>query len=426
MNKNEGRVAGQFEKLSTIYISLVDFNFISPSKIEKYTNLPTLWNVEAFLLREISPYVRPVVLVNSKEELKKFIKSENLEDLKIYYYIIKHDDAWIRDTGCEWLITENSQSIIDHNFGLWGYISIDIKGDWKFCDQPNEIPKNLSSILNQNFIPMPDWYKGEGGNRSFNGKGSLICNLTCELQRNPTKSQKELEDLFKDTFNISKVIWIPLGVSDDDLSFLGPKYFEENTGIPGYTSIGTGGHVDEFCRFINPTTIVLCGVGDLSKYNYKPGFLTLESESRMNLVYDILRHQTDQDGNKFTIIRIPFPECEPVLIDKEDVTHDTLSQLYDTFPEKVYAIPASSYGNFILCNEAVVVSQYSIGCKDESLKKKLEYTDNLVFETFSKYFKKVIRINNLQQNFGGGGLNCTSCDQPSEGLKELPGILYKE
>eukprot|EP01080_Neovahlkampfia_damariscottae_P010574 gene10574-3093_t len=88
----------------------------------------------------------------------------------------------------------------------------------------------------------------------------------------------------------------------------------------------------QFCRFINPTTIVLCGMGDISKYNYKPGFLTMESESRMNLVFDILRNQTDQDGNKFDIIRIPFPECEPILMDKDDVTHDTLSQLYDSFP----------------------------------------------------------------------------------------------
>eukprot|EP01080_Neovahlkampfia_damariscottae_P002621 gene2621-3818_t len=420
------RVAGQFEPVSTIYIALTDYDYISPSKIKDYTNLTTLWNVESYLIRHLSPFVRPVIIVNDKNEIKKFIQLENLEDLDIYYLIIPHGDAWIRDTGCEWLIKDGKQQTIDHNFGLWGYISIDIKGDWKYCDQPNEIPKELSKYLNQPLIKMPEWYKGEGGNRSFNGKGTLISNLTCELQRNPTKTQQELEECFKRTFNVTKFVWIPTGVSDDDLSFLGPKYFDSKTEIPCYTCVGTGGHVDEFCRFINPTTIVLCGMGDISKYNYKPGFLTMESESRMNLVFDILRNQTDQDGNKFDIIRIPFPECEPILMDKDDVTHDTLSQLYDSFPDKVFGLPASSYGNFIICNDSIIISQYSIGCKNEKIKKKLEFTDKIVFGIFSKYFKNVIGVNNLQQNFGGGGLNCTTCDQPLEGLQKLPGILFKE
>jgi hypothetical protein len=91
--------------------------------------------------------------------------------------------------------------------------------------------------LDQKVIKLPSWYKGEGGNRSFNGKGCLIANSSTELQRNPLKSLSEIEETLKKTFNLKKVIWVTIGVLDDDLSFLGPQFITEE-GVEAYTCIG--------------------------------------------------------------------------------------------------------------------------------------------------------------------------------------------
>jgi agmatine deiminase len=167
------------------------------------------------------------------------------------------------------------------------------------------------------------------------------------------------------------------------------------------------------------------------KYGYSPSQTTLQSENRMSLVYNMLRNQTTQDGKKLNIIRIPLPECQNIELDEADSTYDALSQLYTQFPKKILGLPASSYGNFLLANNAIVIAQYAEGIKDKNseLYKRLSITDKMTKDIFNDYYKgkmEIIGMNNLIVNFGGGGFNCTTCDQPLEGLKELPGFLYEK
>jgi predicted secreted protein len=100
--------------------------------------------------------------------------------------------------------------------------------------------------------------------------------------------------------------------------------------------------VDEFIRFLSEDTIMLCGLGnERHKYGYNPSQFVLQSENRMNLVYNMIKDVTDQNGKKFNIIRLPFPECANIEINKEDGTYETLTQLYDKFPESIYALPGN-------------------------------------------------------------------------------------
>jgi agmatine/peptidylarginine deiminase len=147
--KRNFRVSGQFEKLSAVYLCLSDFDPIDPKKVEPYTNITTVKRYQSKLIKEISPYVRPVVIASSKEQLLEFVKTEkkNLADTKLYYYIIPHDDIWVRDTGAEWLVSQKEQIIVNHNFGLWGYIETKISGDWKFWDVPSNVPGGMKIFL---------------------------------------------------------------------------------------------------------------------------------------------------------------------------------------------------------------------------------------------------------------------------------------
>ena len=91
----------------------------------------------------------------------------------------------------------------------------------------------------------------EGGNHEFNGKGTMLLTEAVEMHRNPHLTRLEIENEFKRVFNLKKIIWLPEGVADDELSFRGT--------LPGkvFTVITTGGHIDEYARFVDSSTILL-------------------------------------------------------------------------------------------------------------------------------------------------------------------------
>jgi agmatine deiminase len=94
---------------------------------------------------------------------------------------------------------------------------------------------------------------------------------------------------------------------------------------------------------------------------------------------------------------------------KGDGTYDILQTL--TFrsgvrygvndkPEKMIA--AASYLNFVIVNNLVLVPEYGIE------------TDIPAMETFKKAFpdKKIVSINPLALNWGGGGMHCITQNEP--------------
>jgi len=87
----------------------------------------------------------------------------------------------------------------------------------------------------------------EGGDRSFNGAGVMIANKTVEMQRNPGRSFEEIERVLMKTFSLTDILWIDTdGLPDDAHSFRCPVPEPDfETGF--FTSIATGGHVDEVC-----------------------------------------------------------------------------------------------------------------------------------------------------------------------------------
>ena len=103
--------------------------------------------------------------------------------------------------------------------------------------------------FNTNFV-------SEGGDREYNGKGTLMVSLrfilfqtephphkvceAVELQRNPHTTKEELTERLKQVFNIKKVIWLKRGLADDY------QVFEAKFAKHGvFNLMCTGGHVDE-------------------------------------------------------------------------------------------------------------------------------------------------------------------------------------
>jgi len=75
----------------------------------------------------------------------------------------------------------------------------------------------------------------ERGNTEFNGLDTIILNWDCQKDRNSYWTKEETENLFREHFNVSKVIWTE-GYEADDI---------------------TKGHIDGVARFVNKTTVAV-------------------------------------------------------------------------------------------------------------------------------------------------------------------------
>ena len=417
------RVPGQFEAQACIYLAYPSNGSSLPArKLRPLTDLPTIQGVQASIIAKSHRVVRVILIVSNMEELRRFIREyrDILKGSSFYYYVIKHCDIWIRDTGMEFLCNRRRQVLVDHNFQLWGYREAKIRGSWKDCDIPNKIPRTVSRLQG---IPVESFvgrYSAEGGNRSFNGKGVCIANVAVELQRNAPMSLCEIERFLLKAYRLKKIIWLVAGVKDDDMTNFGPVTISGG-GKRTYTAIGTGGHTDEVCRFVGARSVVLAGLGGdyVKEYGYVPSQVVIEGEARCAVNYNILKRHKVQ-GRSLEIARLPLPDVAEVEVTTGDGIYSLIRQTAAT-PVKggVKVAPASSYVNFLVTNKRVFVPAFSKGCKVKGVRARLERTDEMARRTFSRLFpdRKIVQINNMAYNVGGGGFNCTYSSQPLQGFK---------
>ena len=92
----------------------------------------------------------------------------------------------------------------------------------------------------------------EGGAIDVNGAGTLLATEECLLDdvqaRNPGLPREELERILAEHLGVRKVLWLGRGIAGDD----------------------THGHVDDLCRFVDETTVVLAQEADPSDPNHQP------------------------------------------------------------------------------------------------------------------------------------------------------------
>ena len=215
---------------------------------------------------------------------------------------------------------------------------------------------------------------------------------------------------------ISKVIWLEQGLYEDDQATI--RLLPDAKGNPTYyTTFNPGGHIDEFCRFVDENTVLLAQVP--SDQLDHP--IHRENMKRLEQSYKILSHSTDQDHQSLKIIRIP---TGPMLFD----TFEEGDTFYSYFTEhqftpstffprgrfprlKVFPIVVpTSYLNYLVINETVIIPQYwKPGMADS-----IRATDMQVFELFSElYPDKTIRtLNPYHVNLAGGGIHCMTLNQP--------------
>lgn len=248
----------------------------------------------------------------------------------------------------------------------------------------------------------------EGGEIEINGKGTALVVDSFTRRRNPFLSDQTFDSLLKVSLGVTNVIWLREGVAEDPPP--GQSRIHEN--IYGF---GVGGHIDEFARFTGPNTILLAipdsveALSDpIKKINY----------DRMKVNLNILSKAKDQDGNPFTIIKVPTPDVETdnFVIDTSNLSHPVAGFLQE-YPDlenrdTIRFLPAVSYLNYIVLNDLVVIPKYWKTGFTESCKRKDEQVKIIFTNAFPG--KNIIQLSPWGLNYVGGGFHCWTQQVPAK------------
>ncbi|MGY6741164.1 MAG: agmatine deiminase family protein [Cecembia sp.] len=348
---------------------------------------------------------------------QKQLDSLGLDTSKIQFFVMPGEQHWIRDHGAAFVVNHQGDlGAVDFEWNGYGSLDWRVLRDSTILDSL-EIFREKTRTSDRAKVDSlmavatdAKWIKGnltiEGGSIEVNGKGVLIQCEAVTLQRNPGWTKEELEEEFKRTLGVKKVIWLPQGLAEDE--HIG--YFQ----LGKYAGVGTGGHTDEFVRFADAQTILLAWV-DESEVDKHP-FNKINFE-RMLRNYEILKKEKDQDGKPFKIIKIPLPYHQERMIVVSDTLNDDIHYQLKSFSyedqkqlsigDTLTYVAAASYMNFLVTNGVVVTSSYA---KDEASIKREKEVEALFKQAFPD--RKIVFVDAMPLNWHGGGIHCSTQQEP--------------
>ncbi len=379
----------------------------------------------ADIIKSIAPHVTVKIAFDSDslmQTAKARLQLYGIDTTMYKTYIMPGDRYWIRDHGAAFLVNEKGElGVADfkwNGYGLPGFLKEEFYGNldsvnYYYEDSREKINKTGSvdslMALAEGAVRLTTNVIHEGGAIEVNGKGTLILCEATVFQRNPNLSREYIESEFKRVLGVTNIIWMKKGLADDPQNF-----FRRITG--NYIGGGTGGHTDEFVRFANANTIMLAWVDENEK-DLNP--INQMNYERMNENYNILKNAKDAKGNPFQIIKVPLPDLlnKKIIVRKIDSTEITLDVEETYFipseqpktGDTLFRVPAASYLNYLVTNGVVLLPSYA--AEGSSQEKETQ-----VKSIFQKAFpgREIIFINAMELNWSGGGIHCSTQQQPAK------------
>ncbi|PVD52395.1 hypothetical protein DC498_09815 [Terrimonas sp.] len=381
--KDTWTIPAEFEKQEYIWFSWVPYGFLGGEPF--YTTI-----LQA--VKEIHPYVKVKIYYG---ELPKFDKATT--EKQIFEKLLENKI----DTSRIELIFGNMVfgSLQDPG----PVFLLDGKGNMALADfryqhpdkRAEEIDRHIAKQMNLPVVSSELF--SEGGAWQTNGQGTMLLVESVELDRNPKLTKEQIENEYKRVLGVTKIIWLKNGPKEEEWKKL------EN----GIYGIGTGGHIDEFCRFTDTHTVLLAEVPAKDTVENP---ISKETFNRMETNYEILKNSTLQDGKPFKIIRIPTMP----LISKK-VNYQKLHPIEQSYFANVttdtvaFYLPAG-YMNFVIANDIIITSKYW----KEGLPEEYRLRDELAKAALEKAFvsRKIVQIDCMPVHHDGAGLHCHSRNQP--------------
>lgn len=423
------------KKLGPLLIALVvfackenDSKFYMPAEFEAQQAVWLGWEendaayhpVVANMIKGLLPHVPVKIAVENDSLLqacKKILTSLSVDTAKLSFYVMKGERYWIRDHGAAFLVNDKGElGVADFNWSLYG-----LEGwyEKKYDHNPDSIKKYLNKYFNKYTGTVDSLMAAtekavivksdliiEGGAIEVNGKGTLILCEAVVMQRNPGKTRLALEDGFKKALGVSHIIWLKQGLVED--AHIQQIHFKK------YVTMGTGGHNDEFVRFADSSTILLAWVEEneidkhpFNKINYE----------RMSENLRILKQSTDQDGKPFKIIKVPLPDLiERKIVVKEKLDSTDSINVTPRFfiksdepsvGDSLLNVSSSSYLNYLVSNGVVLLPTYTDQGSSAGKEKQVSDIMKSIFPD-----RKQVWIECMPLNWSGGGIHCSTQQQP--------------
>jgi len=295
--------------------------------------------------------VRIVVGSDAEEcRAKGVLSAAGVDAAAVEFFHFPTNRSWIRDYGPAFVLStappEPRLAISDFGFNGWAKYP-----DWELDDK---IPAAVARALGMRLFTPAGGFVLEGGAIDGNGRGTIVATEDCLLDqsvqpRNPGLERLDVESVLCEYLGAGNVLWLPHGVAGDD----------------------THGHVDDLCRFVAPSTLVVMSEADERDPNFAPLRENVERLGEMRL----------EDGSKPEVITLPMPE--PLYFDG-------------------VRLPAS-YANFYISNASVLVPTFN------------DPADGLTLGILSELFpdRRVVGIRSVDLVWGLGALHCITREQPA-------------
>ncbi len=244
----------------------------------KFAAIP--W-VYAEIVRHLARGERVRILVNDRthEAAARAALTESHVDLsRVEFFRFSTNRSWTRDFGPIFVrrrARPREIAIARFRFNGWAKYP-----DWR---KDNRVPDFVVRRFGYRVFPIRANGRDfvfEGGSIEVNGRGSLRTREECLLytltkMRNPGLSRKDVEAVLRYALGVSNILWLGRGIAGDD----------------------THGHVDDFCRFVNPRTVVLCQEKNPRDPNHRPLEENRERLQSMRL----------ENSARVQVVRLPMP-----------------------------------------------------------------------------------------------------------------------
>lgn len=271
---------------------------------------------------------------------------------------IRHFDTilWMRDPGPFFLkSTDGSLGIADFKWKAYNWFKV-----YRGIDNVDSLPQIVANVdgygqyfsntLGIKLVRQSTTY-AEGGALEANGNGTMMAVEEMALDRNEDKTLAEIERDFLATFGKTNMLWLKRSIFTD-LSIKGPQ-------IDNYFGAGANGHIDEFCRFVNDSTVLL---GEIPEEEARTNPLSKLDREALEENYQYIQNQKQPNGKPWHIKRIPMPNLDllsrgVILTEETDWAENFFKKGFKV-GDTLKNYPSSSYLNFLITNGAVLAAKY--------------------------------------------------------------------
>jgi len=307
------------------------------------------------IVRKIAPGELVHILVSPRQRQARargILGRAGVNLAQVRFFRFPTNRGWTRDFGPIFVRRRKPRpevAIVRFRFNAWARYP-----DWKKDDA---IAERTARALKCRLFRAQ--FRGrdvvlEGGAFDTNGRGTLLTTEECLLDqktqpRNPGIHRAGIEEILRAHLGVKNILWLGRGIAGDD----------------------THGHVDDFCRFVGPRTVVLCREKNPRDANYR----------RLEENRERLQGMRLDDGSKIEVVSLPMPA--PLFFEGQ-------------------RLPAS-YANFYISNAAVLVPTFN------------DPNDRVALGTLAELFsgRPVAGIHSVDLVWGLGTLHCLTQQQPA-------------